>query len=375
VRIAYVCYWNRLEKDGIALKIEAQVASWRAAGHEVEVFCLSRGTGESPWRIFPFAGLRGRYRATQSLQRAVVAYEPDLVYLRFELYVPPLGRIMRRFPAVLEIQAKDREEISQRPRRARRSGAYLELNRHLLFSRAVGAVYVTHELARLPRYARHGLPALVLGNGVDLDALRELPAPGNARPRLAFLASVEQDWHGVDKILWLAAALPEVDFDLVGYSPADLPAAPPPNVTAHGVLSREEYEPILAAADAGIGTLALHRKDMVEASPLKVREYLGHGLPILIGYEDTDLVGVDAWWILRLPNEESNVRDGLAEIRSFVAQARGRRVAREEIAGRIAVAAKERARLAFFEAQTPRSRSASLTRPENASGIVPSGPT
>ena len=101
--------------------------------------------------------------------------------------MPPLGRILRRFPAVLEIQAKDREEISQRPKRARLAGTYLELNRRLLFTRARGAIYVTHELAHLERYARYRRPAVVLGNGVDLDVLRELPAPANERPRLAFL--------------------------------------------------------------------------------------------------------------------------------------------------------------------------------------------
>ena len=69
------------------------------------------------------------------------------------------------------------------------------------------------------------------------------------------------------------------------------------------------------------------------------------------------------------------MRDGLAEIRSFVERVRGRRVPRAEVAERIGVAAKERARLAFLAAQTPRSRSASLTTPENASGNVPSGPT
>lgn len=36
-----------------------------------------------------------------------------------------------------------------------------------------------------------------------------------------------------------------------------------------------------------IGTLALHRKNMTEASPLKTREYLAHGFPVIIGYKDT----------------------------------------------------------------------------------------
>jgi hypothetical protein len=116
----------------------------------------------------------------------------------------------------------------------------------------------------------------------------------------------------------------------------------------HPPLSRKEFEPLLARADAAIGTLALHRKAMQEACPLKVREYLAHGLPVVIAYEDTDFVGEDTWFLLRLPNEESNVDHHAADVRAFVERVRGRRVARSEVDGRIGSEAKERRRLAFL---------------------------
>jgi hypothetical protein len=349
VRIAYACYWNLFEKDGIAKKINGQVRHWRAAGHEAEVFCVSRAPElTAPWRLFPFRGVRGRWQATQALQRAVVDYDPDVVYLRFDLYLPPMGLILRRFPTVIEVQTKDREEISRRAVRPRSATAYLELNRHLVASRSAGIVGVTHEIAALPRFTRYGKPTLVVGNGVDLEVLPELPPAENERPALAFLGSVAQDWHGVDKILRLAELLPELDFHVVGYRAEDLDAAPPANVTVHGVLSREEYQRVLARSDAGIGTLALHRKEMEEASPLKVREYLGHGLPVLIAYEDTDLAGLDAWFLLRLPNEERNVDEHVDEIRAFVECVRGRRVPREAVEERVGWRAKERRRLEFL---------------------------
>jgi hypothetical protein len=53
--------------------------------------------------------------------------------------------------------------------------------------------------------------------------------------------------------------------------------------------------------------------------------------------------------MLRLPNEESNVREGVEEIRAFVARVRGRRVSREDVFERVSVQAKEPRRLAFFE--------------------------
>ena len=58
--------------------------------------------------------------------------------------------------------------------------------------------------------------------------------------------------------------MPECDFDIIGM--ADPPADVTANVNVHPVLSRAEYEPILAGADVAVGTLALHRKGMREAA-------------------------------------------------------------------------------------------------------------
>jgi Glycosyltransferase Family 4 len=348
LRIAYVCYWNLLEKDGVAKKINGQIAYWRGDGHEVEVFCVSRAVEpRSSWRLFPFETMGERFRATRALEAATLAWQPDAVYLRLDLFLPPLAKLLRRVPTVVELQSNDREEAKLRRVNHYSSRLYNELARPIHLSRARGLVCVTHEIAALPHIARHDKPTIVIGNGVDLVKLRELPA-ADGQPRAVFLASVGQAWHGVDKLIWLADRLPEVQFDFVGYRPQDLPSPPPPNLAAHGVLSREQYEPILASSDVGLGTLALHRLSMREACTLKVREYLGYGLPIVIGYEDTDLMGYDPWYVLRLPNEEGNVRERVDEIRAFIRRVHGRRVPRAEIEDRIGAHVKERRRLDFI---------------------------
>jgi hypothetical protein len=33
----------------------------------------------------------------------------------------------------------------------------------------------------------------------------------------------------------------------------------------------------------------VHRKKFYEATPLKVRRYLAHGIPVILGYNDTDI--------------------------------------------------------------------------------------
>jgi hypothetical protein len=357
VRVAYVCYWLLLDKDGVANKVTAQVARWRAQDHDAEVFCLTRRwpgrDNATSWNTVLFDTPAGRLPATRELVRRVREWRPDAIYLRYDLFLPPVPALVAQVPTAVEINADDRAEARLRRERARLATAYNELNRRVLLSRARGLVCVTHELAESESFARFRKPAIVIGNGVDLDAVRPVPAQAEGPPRVAFLGSARQVWHGVDKIVRLAELLPELQIDLIGYEPHHLAEAVgdrrPPNLTVHGVLSREAYAPILSRCDAAIGTLALHRKGRTEACPLKVREYLAYGLPAVIAYRDTDLDGLDDWFLLRLPNEEGNVEANVDAIRSFVARVRGRRVPREAVAGRIGTEAKERRRLEFVD--------------------------
>jgi hypothetical protein len=96
------------------------------------------------------------------------------------------------------------------------------------------------------------------------------------------------------------------------------------------------------------GTLALHRNNMEEASTLKVREALAFGVPLIIAYRDTDLEGVAADRILRLPNTPNNVSENIEAIKDFAYRMMGKRVERALIANRIDQCAKEQERLAFF---------------------------
>jgi glycosyltransferase involved in cell wall biosynthesis len=351
VRIAYICYWDAFRADGVAEKINVQTAEWRVHGNEVEIFCLSpapppQGRPAFDGPIFAFEGAAQRIAATLKLERAVRRYAPDCVYLRYDHFVPPLVRTLRSAPCAIEINS-GRDEL-----RLRRGGAvrrYGEINRAIMVRGASGLVFVSHELVHHRGLSAPGKPWVVIGNGADGERIRHFPAPANERPRIVFLVGSLNHWHGVDKLLWLAEQMPEADFDIVGPEPTDLPVSLPENVAAHGLLALSEYEPILANSDVAFGTLALHRLNMSEASPLKVRSYLLQGLPVVIAYDDTDFLGDVPWYILKLPNTESNVRDHLADIRSFVARSRGRRVPRELVVERVGAKAKEAARLEFLE--------------------------
>jgi hypothetical protein len=342
MRIAYACYWDARRRDGVAEKIESQLAAWRRLGHEAELFVLTPGGGElrMDGRAFPFAGVAGRIRGTRRLDAAVRAERPDVVYLRYDLFLPPPLGAIASAPTVVEVNSDTGAELRARSRPA---AAYERLQRPAILGRASGAVCVTYELAERLRRGRAGLPVEVIANGVDLAAIETLPAPGGEETRLVYLGE-DVYWQGIDKVLALAAAAPDWRFDLVGVDPARSAA----NVTCHGFLERGAYEPLLARADVAIGTLALHRKRMDEACALKTRQYLGYGLPVLLGHEDTDFLGAEPWFLLRLPNVETNVRDHVDAIRAFVAGVKGRRVERQEIEERLSAEIKEAHRIDFL---------------------------
>ncbi len=339
-------------------KIGAQVGVWRSLGAEVEVFCVGRAPAapEPPklgGRTFPYRRpLMGRFQATRALVRETLRWQPDVVYLRYSMFLPPPVGLMRRIPTVVEINGNDRRQYKVKGRRA---ALYNELNRRLILSSAVGLAFGSGELASLPDFACWRKPVVVITDGVDLQAAEPLPPTDNDRPRVVLLVGSPGPWHGVDKTIWLARALPEIDFELVGVD-SDVVRQPPPNVTLHPFLSRRDYEPILRRSDVALGTLALHRNEIDQASAIKVREYLLYGLPVIIAYDDPDLRD-SLWFVLRLPNTESNVRDHVERIRRFITDVAAKRVPRELVAGRIDITAKEAVRLAFLEEVDARARS------------------
>lgn len=345
-----MAHWDVSAETGVLKKISAQVQQWIAEGHEVRCFVVSagdaiwQGIADLPQYVLLHQTFWKRAFSGRSLLRAVVAWNPDVLYLRYTTYYPVLEALLRRIPTVAEINSDDLCEFRLVLPRTK----YLlhRLTRGRLLSRVRGMVFVTGEISRRPYFSRFSKPTLILGNSINLSDFTELPAPANRSPRLAFMGTAGNPWHGVDEIIALARACPDWTFDIIGYEAADLDIAPPANVRLHGFLSRSEYEPILATADVAIGSLALYRNDMDEGSVLKVREYLAYGVPTIIAGRDTDFPDGHPL-ILCIPNTPDNVDAALPEIRRFVARVKQQRVPRATIA-HLDVKCKERRRLDFI---------------------------
>ncbi len=370
MRIASISlHWPRTKDSGVGKKLDRQIRFWQAGGHEARLFLhTSRPASLSdlvPAEVIPYdsAGTVGtelaRSRAARRLLEAVRAWRPDIIYLRLAMYVYPVHRLAGIAPLVGEANTND---LTQHEGLGKVYALYNRLTRGLLLRRLEGLVTVSRELAKAQAFTRYRKPTRVIANGIDLENFEPLPAPSNLTPRLAFIANPGYLWHGVDKLVTLARLIPDVHLDIIGYDTLPvgrdfIPPGPPlpENLHLHGYLPASEYRNILVNADAAISSLALHRIGLEEASPLKSRECLALGLPLVLAYIDTDLCDLEADFLLRIPNKEDNIQTHAQAIRDFAYRMRGRRVDRALIAP-LDQKVKERQRLEFFEEIVSRRR-------------------
>ena len=362
MRIAYLFHLNQRSSAGVVKKISNQAAAWTGRGHEVRLFQVTRDSAEGlrwevPNEVLRYQrGILGRLKVWSEARRRILSGNPDIVYYRYDLYYPGIARLAGSVPLVIEVNSNDLREYLLS---VNTTGIYNLLTRNGLFRAASGAVFVSRELARSSDFSRLQAPCVVIGNSISLQAHSEL-APGRSDvPTLAFLGTDKQAWHGVDKILWLARARKNWKFYLIGIS-ATPERERPDNVSFYGPMKAIDYRRLLAECDVAIGSLAMHRNRMSEASPLKVREYLALGIPTVIGYNDTDFPR-EPDFLLNIGNTESNVADNLGRIDSFVQGWRGRRVPRQDVA-HLDSEVKESARLSFFESLVGKGRSGGVGR-------------
>lgn len=353
MRIAYLGVLDISRGSGVLKKVITQIKTWISMGHETKLFVLGPENkvweglklSSVPYYNTIYSNMVKRFFSWRDLLAAINKWQPDVVYYRSGIYYPGFKKLANRFPVIAEINTLDLDEYKLSYSHAK--CFYHRVTRKMLFAPCAGLVCVTSELAN--HYSCFGKPTVVIANGIDLANYAPLLPTNNEVPRLAFLGSPGYPWHGIDKIITLARLCPEFNFDVIGYNANDVPynGQMPSNIKFHGLLNSNEYASLLAKSDVAIGTLSLHViKNMNEASPLKVREYLAHGLPVIIGYKDTDFPN-GASFLLELPNCEDNIINNVQLVKAFVYQWKGKRVPRNEVL-HIDASRKEASRLAFL---------------------------
>ena len=365
MKIAYIIDWNIHGDSGVMNKVVAKISIWESLGYEVHLCIVSRQTQEQyitkhlshvtvfetpEMKWLPGAGLKkyvGRTRAFHQLSVFVRKLSVEVIYFRQSRWYLPLDKLFNRIPTVMEVNSDD---LSEKKLSGSKINQFISaLGNKQLTRKIKGIVAVTGELATL--YQQENLKRLVLSNGILVNE-NKAAYQKQLRPQLIFAGTPGQPWHGFEKVYDMAQKLPEFDFHIAGPSRPDNINFT--NINFHGYLNTEKLVELYQIIDVGIGTLSLYLKNMSEACPLKVREYLYYGLPVILGYKDVDVEGEK--FTLNIGNYEDNVRDHIDRIREFVWSYYGNRVDKKIINPLIDLKEKEKKRLTFlreFEEKKP----------------------
>jgi len=357
MHVAYISlHWPRPLSSSIGKKIGNQIKVWRKLGHTIQFFSHLHSAHANEKLIegqrFYYHNDGGllscewdRITAAGKLLESVRIFQPDVIYLRWGMYVHPMKRIFKIAPTIIEINTNDYEEHKLL---GFLKNQYNRLTRSVLLGNASGHVFTSKELAENSVFTKFNKPHIVITNGIVLENTPFYAAPNNTSPHLVFIGTPGMAWHGVEKLVRFAQHFPDIKVNIVGLESIEGYSRLPSNFILHGYKVEKEYEKLLSSADAAIGTLSLHLKGMQEASPLKIRDCAARGIPCILPYKDTDLFDLDCREILNIPNTPDNITTHAVEIHDFIERMQGKRLDRSLIESRIDMFQKEKQRVEFF---------------------------
>ncbi|PLY10470.1 MAG: hypothetical protein C0626_05705 [Arcobacter sp.] len=325
MRIAYILDDDISTRTGVVNKIDSKIRQWEKYGNQVQVFslrskkdisCIYNGVIISTLSINKsiFRKFFAQYKNIKTLRKELIHFKPDIIYLRhMKYYIGIVSAFNSVCNYVIELNSND---LAESKRNNILVHLYNKLTRSILLKHAAGFVSVSHELIHSPIFSKYKKPFIVVGNGYDFNSAQYIHKENNKIVRFVFIGTPQQSWHGIDKVITMAKYFKNYEFHIIGMTNQELQTTAS-NITTYGYLTQEKSEEIIASCDIGISTLALHRKNMTEACPLKSRQYLACGLPIIIGYKDTD-INENLEYILSIGNYESNVSDNFEKIENFI---------------------------------------------------------
>lgn len=351
--IVYLIDYNPIENSGVIQKIKQQSSQWIKYGHKVYlVSSKTMAIYDKNYNIIvqnkPLNIRFGRVgTAIKLLYSSYAIYtllkniEFDLIYMRYRLYMPFFNRILKNYKVIMEINSDDRLEYKLH---SRLTDIYNRFTRDFLLKHIDAFVSVSYELK--DKFIYLNRPIEVIANGINIKEYEVKNSINqNKRPILVFIGSPNQSWHGLDKIVMLAKYFREYQFYIIGVDGKDSD-----NIKYFGYLSQKKSTQIIRQCDIGIGTLSLYKTGLMEASPLKTRQYLACGLPLIYAYKDTDLQ-IEVDFALRLENSEDNI--DYDKIENFIKQIFNnnsiRQKARKFAEEYLDYNKKEKIRLEFFE--------------------------
>ncbi len=322
-KIAYIVYSNENATSGVLKKITTSINTWQIFGIQSKLFILTSNKKlktqlisnfyHDSIQIYFFNSNKNKIVQFKKLINDVINFYPNIVYYRYHMFLPGYLKLASKIPVIIEVNTND---IIERKIQSKIIYIINKFTRNIVFKNSSGIIFVSPELPYIHEFSKFKKPFLVLGNSIDTSVIPWLRPTKNKTPQLIYMGGSDQPWQGMDKIFSIADLFPEWIIHVIGLSNTYNKVAPS-NIKFYGFLEFDQYVEIMQKADCAIGTLALHRKQMNSTSALKILEYLSFGLPVILGYQDTNLPE-EAPYILRLPNVENNIISNKSKIEKFV---------------------------------------------------------
>lgn len=162
----------------------------------------------------------------------------------------------------------------------------------------------------------------VISNGIIVNEYRikKIKTLNDNKLSLLFIAGTSSNWNGIDRLIYAIEKYSgnmNIELFILGEGLKKEKELVEKlhlkdRIIFTGQLCGVELDKIIDECHIAFGTLALHRKNMLEACPLKVREYLTRGIPFINAYIDTDLINekeIEPFY-LKVPADDSPIDMG-----------------------------------------------------------------
>ena len=342
-----VSYGN--DSLGVAKKVRDQIEIWNKEKIDFNLFVITDFVGKLIWESVKVDSTiklerKGVLRLVTRPYHLICAARltRDILYIR-ETFPIPYWKFKRDPIWIMEIQTIQENELRLR-----------SYSRFLLYKclqkwwkkKFEGVIFISNELSSILQSSFKNSRSTVISNGINLERFQEkLTKENNHELQFLFIGTLDQKWQGLDQLLELASLMIDITFNIVGETKVTHDVTD--NVVFHGALDVEQYVGVAQQCTLAFGTLNQLVTGMIEASPLKVREYLALGLPVVIRYSDTDFQR-DHDFLLKLPVNDQRLVDFKEQIFDFSVKWKKREVKMSEITPFISASIKESQRLEFF---------------------------
>jgi hypothetical protein len=252
----------------------------------------------------------------------------DIFYFRYPGATYGLYRIAKKFgkKIVSEHQSKELEEINSSAKNNVFGIAPSKFLSWLLYNflpvfneklygklfvkSILSVVAVTNEIGEY-QIKKGAKRSIISANGINVKNYQVRESIDFSYPlKVIFLkgTSTNASWNGLDRLINSIDKMEnpheKIKLIICGYKIEG--EIPDKKYIEHlGYKNKSDIDELINNVHVGISTLALHKKQLMEASTLKTREYVSRGLPFIYAYTDPDLNEDSKEFALEFPNDDS----------------------------------------------------------------------